>query len=408
MTTSRSAATPSGFWVLWAVVAADLVGFGIVLPLLPVYADDLGASPTSIGVLLASFSASQFVTAAFWGRRSDVIGRKPVLIMALTGSVIGSLVTGLASSFPMLVLGRIIDGSSGASAAVAYSTVADLAEPEHRPRLMGLIGAAYGVGFVVGPAIGALGALIDPRVPFFVAAGVGVVTTIAAVVRVSETAPIVRSATPPWVGRRFRTGDLVVASGLATVAFVAFETTLGLLVANRFGFGFASVAGLFGVTGIAVAVANARLVGPLVGRLGAAATLRSALVADAVGLVIVALSRSVSLSVIAVVVVGTAHGVVGPTVSSLLADRADPGRRGQVFGRQQSAGAAARIVGPIAAGWLFGVAGDGSALVGASIVAVAAAVVVGGRADARADVPAADRGRKERLARRRSVGSPAG
>lgn len=407
VTTNRSrAATPSGFWVLWAVVAADLVGFGIVLPLLPVYADELGASPTSIGVLLASFSASQFVTAAFWGRRSDVIGRKPVLIMALIGSVIGSLATGFASSLSMLVVGRVIDGASGASAAVAYSAVADLAEPDQRPRLMGLIGAAYGVGFVVGPVIGALGAFIDPRAPFFFAAGVGVATTIAAAVRVSESAPMERSVTSPSAVRRIRTGDLIVASGLATVAFAAFETTLGLLVAHRFGFGFAAVAGLFGVTGIAVAVANARLVGPLAGRFGAATTLRAALVADAIGLVIVALSGAVALSVAAVVLVGAAHGVVGPALSSLLADRAEAGRRGREFGRQQSASAAARIVGPVVAGGLFGLAGDGSALIGASIVAVAAAVVVerGGRVAA----PAVEGGRSPRLARRPSVGSPAG
>lgn len=390
--------------MLWAVVAADLVGFGIVLPLLPVYADELGASPTSIGVLLASFSASQFVTAAFWGRRSDTIGRKPVLIVALIGSVIGSLVTGLASSLTMLVAGRIIDGASGASAAVAYSTVADLTEPEQRPRLMGLIGAAYGVGFVVGPIIGALGAFVDRRAPFFLAAGVGVATTIAAAVRVGETAPLGRSVPSPATGGRRRTADLVVASGLATVAFAAFETTLGLLVAHRFGFGFAAVAGLFGAAGIAVVIANARLVGPFADRFGAASALRAALVADAIGLVIVALSGAVALSVAAVVLVGAAHGVVGPTLSSLLADRAEAGRRGREFGRQQSASAAARIVGPVVAGALFGLAGEGSALIGAAIVAVAAAVVVerGGRAAAHV----AERERSRRLGGRSSVGSP--
>jgi DHA1 family tetracycline resistance protein-like MFS transporter len=193
---------PKGFGTIWTTVAVDLVGFGIVLPILPQYAEKFGASATTIGVLVASFSMAQLVCAPLWGRLSDRIGRKPVLLISLFGTAVGSLLTGVASGvaggLALLFVGRIIDGASGASVSVAQASVADVAAPRDRARLMGLLGAAFGVGFVAGPAIGALGALVAPQVPFYIAAVISAANALVAIRRLPETspdhrAPVVRS-----------------------------------------------------------------------------------------------------------------------------------------------------------------------------------------------------------------------
>src|SRR6476661_5146097 len=177
---------PAGFGTIWTSVAIDLVGFGIVFPLLPLYAERFDASPTTIGALLASFSVAQLLFAPLWGRLSDRIGRKPVLVLSLAGTAAGSLLTGLAGSLPLLFLGRIVDGVSGASVSVAHASVADVAPPDERPRLFGLLGAAFGVGFVAGPAIGGLAALGGRRLPFLLAAAVAGVNAVAAIRRLPE------------------------------------------------------------------------------------------------------------------------------------------------------------------------------------------------------------------------------
>ena len=180
---------PPGFGAIWTTVAIDLIGFGIVLPILPRYAEDLSASPGVIGLVVASFSLAQMVGSPLIGRLSDRIGRKPVLILSLAGTAVGSLITGLAGTVWILLLGRIVDGLSGASVSVAQASVADVASPEERPRLLGLLGAAFGVGFVVGPAIGALAAFGGPHIPFFVASAIAGTNAIVALRRLPETHP---------------------------------------------------------------------------------------------------------------------------------------------------------------------------------------------------------------------------
>src|SRR3954468_15610895 len=159
---------PPGFGAIWTTVAIDLIGFGIVFPILPRYAEDLDISPAVIGLVVASFSLAQMLMAPVMGRLSDRFGRKPVLIVSLCGTAVGSVITGLAGSVWFLLLGRIVDGASGASVSVAQAAVADVAPPTDRARLFGLLGAAFGVGFVLGPAIATFASLGGPHIPFFI------------------------------------------------------------------------------------------------------------------------------------------------------------------------------------------------------------------------------------------------
>jgi multidrug resistance protein len=396
---------PPGFATIWTTVALDLVGFGIILPVLPLYAERFGARPATIGILLASFSVAQLLFAPVWGAVSDRIGRKPVLVLSLLGTALGSLLTGLAGSLPLLFLGRIVDGMSGASVSVAQASVADIAPPAERARLFGLLGAAFGVGFVAGPALGALTALGGRRLPFLLAAGVAGVNALVAVRRLPEThagrsggagepddavraavAPesASSSSSPPASGRASATADrsgsgltrLLVIAFSSLVAFSAFEATFALFGEKRLSFGPASTGLVFTAVGVVLVVVQTSLVRPLVARLGESATLRVALVVNACGLALLAVVHSWLVLVPALLALVVGQGLAQPSITSVVSGRARAGRRGRTLGIQQSAGGLARVVGPIAGGLAFEHIGTGSPfLAGAVVMALCAAAV---------------------------------
>ena len=364
-------------------MALALVGFGIVIPVLPLYAEDFGASAAMAAGLLAAYSAAQMVAAPLWGRLSDRIGRKPVLIGALVGSAVGSLVTGLAGALWVLFLGRLVDGASGSSYAVGQAAVADLAEPEDRPRLLGLLAAAFGVGFVVGPLIGSLAALGGRELPFFVAAGLALANALVAAVRLparasrsTDEGPRSRmlegfGAASPVVRR------LVALALVGMVAFSGFEATFALLLERRFSeLGDPSVYGLFASIGAGMVLVQTRVVGPVNDRLGSSGALRLALVSVAVGMTVLATGgRWVGLAV-ALIALVAGQGLFGPSLSAATVEAAGPDARGAALGLQQSAGALGRIVGPLLAGTLFGRVSVAAPYLVAAMLAVVAMSIV--------------------------------
>ncbi|MEN3314931.1 MAG: transporter, family, tetracycline resistance protein [Acidimicrobiaceae bacterium] len=416
---SKRAPLPAGFGTIWSTVAIDLVGFGIILPVLPLYAERYGASPATVGLLLASFSIAQLLLAPVWGAVSDRVGRKPVLVLSLVGTAVGSLVTGLAGSLPLLFVGRLLDGASGASVSVAQASAADLAEPGQRARLFGLLGAAFGVGFVAGPALGSLAALVDPRLPFFVAAALAGVNAVVATRRLPETNPrhVSAPAERPMAvadgigaegmggldpgaavdpdpdrstarertsrdGRRVAVAGgpgltRLVAVGFGSlVAFSAFEATFALFGERRLGFGLASTGAVFTAIGLVLALVEGGLVHPAVRRLGEIRALRLALAVNAVGLVLLAAVHSwwVLVPALAALIVG--QGLATPSLTAATASVASEGRRGGVLGLQQSAGGLARVVGPLLGGLAFQHIGiPAPYLAGAAIMVVCALVL---------------------------------
>jgi MFS transporter, DHA1 family, tetracycline resistance protein len=354
----RRSRFPAGFGALWGCVLLDLIGFGIVLPILPLWAERFGARPGTIGALVATYSACQLVFAPLWGRLSDRVGRKPVLVASLLGTAAGSLLTGLASSLLLLFLGRAIDGISGASVAVAQAAVADLAEPPERPRLLGLIGAAFGLGFVAGPALGALAALGGPRAPFLVAAALAACNAAVALVRLPETHQAGRpreagGATAKRSWRRAGMVRLLLVAFASLVAFSAFEATFSLFGERRLGLRLASTGAVFAGIGLAVVAANAGLVAPAARRLGERGALRLGLALDGVGLALLAVTRSWAVLVPALLALCAGQGLVTPTLSSSVAGSVGAERRGGALGLQQAAGGLARVVGPLAGGLAF-------------------------------------------------------
>jgi multidrug resistance protein len=425
---------PQGFFTIWSTVAIDLIGFGIVLPILPQYAERFGATPTVTGLLVASFSVAQLVCAPIWGRLSDRIGRRPILVVSLFGTAVGSLLTGLAGGIALLFIGRIIDGASGASVSVAQAAANDLATPRDRARLMGLLGAAFGVGFVLGPALGALGSTFGPEVPFYIAAGIAFVNALVALVRLPETKGRARAADDvpfdraesdgamlaglaeidgpglvepahhgppggsapavaargaadeaggvvvvPAVDRRKDIIRMITVSFVAMIAFSGFEATFALLGDRRLGLDQRSTGIVFAVIGLGLVGVQGGLVGRVVGTLHEARTMRLALVANAVGLFLLAIDGRWLTMGPALLLLIVGQGLLTPTMSSRVAGLA--GRSaGRWLGWQQSAGGLARVIGPITAGLLFEHVGIGAPyLIGVVLVLLALTLVPSAR-----------------------------
>ena len=366
---------PAGYWIIWTTVALDLVGFGIVVPILGRYAERFGASGLQVGLMFASFSVAQMVFAPSLGRISDKVGRKPVIVFSLIGTAVGSFVTGAAGALWVLFLGRILDGASGASVAVAQGAVADIAPPEQRARLMGMLGAAFGVGFVVGPALGGLAALGGPHVPFYLAGSIAAVNAVAAMIRLPETKPDTShitekhqrgSALSPALKR------FALVGFLSMLGFAGFEATFSIWGEKQFGFTEGSASIVFVFVGVTLVAVQGGLIGPLTEKLGSRKLLRIGLTLVAVGLLLLGFTTTWPMLFIALFLLSLGQGMSGPSGGALVAELAPVERRGEAIGYQQSTAAFGRVAGPVMAGALFDHVGINSQFLVSGILIVVA------------------------------------
>ena len=365
---------PKGYWTIWTTVALDLVGFGIIVPILGRYAERFGASGLTVGFLFASYSLAQLLFAPLLGRLSDHIGRKPVIVISLIGTAAGSFVTGAAGVLWLLFAGRIIDGASGGSLSVAQAAVADLAPEEDRPGLIGMLGAAFGVGFVLGPAIGGLAALGGPHVPFYVAGVLASINAVAAMVRLPETRVPhdrihrrgLKTPTSPILRH------LAVIGFITVIAFTAFEATFSLFGDRRFGLTEASSAAVFLGVGLVLVAIQGGAYGRLVERFGTQRLFEVGLGLLIAGLAVTAVAKVWPVLILALLLLAIGQGVASPSITSLVTQHAPPERRGEALGFQQSAYAVGRVLGPPAAGAMFDRIGIWSPYLAGSVLCVAA------------------------------------
>ena len=365
---------PKGYWTIWTTVALDLVGFGIIVPILGRYAERFGASGLTVGFLFASYSLAQLLFAPLLGRLSDHIGRKPVIVISLIGTAAGSFVTGAAGVLWLLFAGRIIDGASGGSLSVAQAAVADLAPEEDRPGLIGMLGAAFGVGFVLGPAIGGLAALGGPHVPFYVAGVLASINAVAAMVRLPETRVPhdrihrrgLKTPTSPILRH------LAVIGFITVLAFTAFEATFSLFGDRRFGLTEASSAAVFLGVGLVLVAIQGGAYGRLVERFGTQRLFEVGLGLLIAGLAVTAVAKVWPVLILALLLLAIGQGVASPSITSLVTQHAPPERRGEALGFQQSAYAVGRVLGPPAAGAMFDRIGIWSPYLAGSVLCVAA------------------------------------
>lgn len=370
---------PAGFWIIWTTVALDLVGFGIVVPILGRYAERYGASGLQVGLMFATFSVAQMIFAPVLGRISDRVGRKPVIIFSLVGTAVGSVVTGAAGALWVLFLGRAIDGASGASVAVAQGAIADIAPPDQRARLIGMLGAAFGVGFVVGPALGGLAALGGPHVPFYVAGALAGINAVAAYFRLPETKPDTSHIETTRRRRGALTPSLqrfAFVGFLSMLGFAGFESTFSLWGERIFDFTEGTASLVFVFVGISLVIVQGALIGPVTKKLGSRTLLRIGLSLVAIGLLLLSMTSSWALLFVALFLLSLGQGFSGPSGGALVAELAPVERRGEAIGYQQSTAAFGRIVGPVMAGALFDHIGVGTPFfVGGVLMVVALGAV---------------------------------
>lgn len=365
--------------IVYFSVFLDLLGFGIILPFLPYYAKHLGASGFDIGMILTSYSLAQFLGAAVLGRFSDRIGRRPILLLSLTGSTLAMIFSGLAGSILTLALARALAGLFGGSISTAQAYVADVTTPAERPKYMGLLGASIGTGFVVGPALGVgLNALgLGFAGAAFTAAVLNFINLILAVVRLPETRdPNVVRERGRWTEAIRRPGirPILLAMFGTTFAFVSMETTFAYLGEALFGMNEHT----FGLTLVWVGVVMIVVQGGLVGRLSKKMDVKYLAVGGGVlmglALAVVPFSGSLVGAMLALGAFAAGQGFVSPSLSTLIS-RQSGDDQGTLLGAGQSFSAAARAVGPVAAGSLYDlqsflpfVAGGGLALLAGLIV----------------------------------------
>ena len=321
--------------IVFTTVVIDLVGFGIVLPILPLWAETFGASPVQIGLITASYAVMQLLFAPVWGRLSDRYGRRPIILVSLAGSALSALLIGVAGTLLVVFLARLLQGIAGASYAAAQAYVADVTTEKERARGMGMIGAAFGLGFVLGPAFGAIFSAVDARLPFFVAAGLAAANWLIAYRRLPESLrPGVAAAPAPRFGLVRRAlssrelAPLVWLSFVATFAFVGMESTFALFGERRFDYDAVQMGFLFTYIGVLAAFGQGVLVGRVVARWGEVRVMIAGLIGTAVGLAVVAVAHDLWVLLVGLALLAVPSGLVFATTTALISLTAGEPRAG--------------------------------------------------------------------------------
>lgn len=360
----------SRLWVLMATVFVDMVGFLMVMPLLPFYTERLGGNATTVGLLVSSFAFAQLATAPLWGRLSDRWGRRPVLLIGLAGSAVGYVLFAMADSVWLLFVSRLAQGAGGGTTGVAQAYVSDTVVAEDRAKALGWLSAATSAGVMLGPALGSLSAQLHTTAPGFVAAALCLVNVAFAWRNLPESRPA-RAVTPDGRSDESNRPSLLRAMGavlarpflpvhvliwiyaFGMMAFFAMNAVLALFLARRFGVDEHTIGYFYVYVGAISLVMRSIVLGPAVKRLGEVGILRWGVVALALGLAVIPLSSGVVTFGITVLLVPIGTALLFPATSSLVSRYAPSQLTGQTLGLQQTFGGLARMVGPLWSGLVF-------------------------------------------------------
>jgi MFS transporter, DHA1 family, tetracycline resistance protein len=353
--------------VLFLIVFIDLVGFGVVIPLLPYYALRFDASPFEVTTMMACYSLAQFVASPILGRWSDRVGRRPVLMASLVCSVVAYLWLALAPALWMLFAARLLAGAGAGNIAAAQAYIADVTPPEKRAKGMGMIGAAFGLGFTVGPALGGIIAGSDPThadlaLPGLLAAALSGVALVVAAARLKESLPREARGAAERPGRlalaksafaRPVLRQLILLFFVTVSAFAGMETTFALWANRGFGWGPEQVGWVFFYVGLVLAALQGGAIGHLSRRFGEARLVTAGAAIIGIGLVALALAGALWAVLVATGLLAIGMGLLNPSVTSLVSRVAGADERGGIMGVSQAAASLARVIGPAVAGAVF-------------------------------------------------------
>jgi len=348
--------------VLFFTVLINLIGFGIIIPILPYYAQRLGASGFGLGALLGVFSLMQFVSTAFLGRTSDRVGRRPILLVTMVINAVGYLLFAAAHSYLVLFVARVVSGFAGGNISAAQAYMADITTPGERSRAMGVIGAAFGLGFIIGPALGGLAAhYLGPAAPGLVAAGLSLANFVSAYVILPESLKQEhRAERELWdfshIGdaiRNPRLAPLMAAWALAPLAFSGYTVALPFWAKASYGWREQELGWFFTVIGATAALVQGYLFGKLARRFGD----RTLLVAGGFGMAlaigVIPWLRSSTELYGWTVVLAFSNSIFGPAATGLVSIFAAPTEQGTVLGAAQALGALGRLLGPLLMGRVY-------------------------------------------------------
>jgi multidrug resistance protein len=370
--------------VLIAVNFVDMIGFMIVLPLLPFYALKLNASPETIGAMIASFSIAQLVSAPLWGRVSDRYGRRPALLIGLSASAIAYVVFGFAETVWLLFASRIVQGAGGGTTGVAQAYVADTVEPKDRARALGWLSAATSAGVIVGPVIGSAAAHFGRSAPGLLAAALCLINVFFAWRWLPESRkepegpPKPRRPVwhPAWTVVRHPFEPVsrflwIYAVGM--LAFASMTSVMALFLGAKFGLDETTIGYVFLYVGVLSFVMRSVLLGPIVDRIGESWAMRIGTLLLIAGLLAYPVPSTLPLLAVVIPLVPIGTALLFPATTSLMSRHSDPGELGTTMGVAQTFAGIARVVAPLLAtaafqrlghGWPFYIAGGYVALVG--------------------------------------------
>ncbi|MEM7582125.1 MAG: MFS transporter [Acidobacteriota bacterium] len=373
--------------MLMVTAFVDMIGFALLLPLMPLYAKRFGADAFTVGLLMASFALAQMLAAPFWGRLSDRYGRRPMILASLTLSAVAFLIFAFADTVAMLLLCRMLQGAGGGNMSVVNAYVSDAVGPEERAKALGWITACTSAGVMIGPAIGslAISAGLGPASPGLIAAGLCSLNILSAWRWLPESSSAAARA-EPRPKRRIRqqisavlrqpgvpAHSLVWIYAAGMMAFMAMNGILALYLAERFGINEGNIGWFYVIVGLVSVIMRALVLGLAVRRFGEVRVLRIGALLVGIGMLLGPLATSPLQFLGAALFIPTGTSLLFPSTTSLISRYADPREVGQTLGVQQAFGGMSRLLGPIWAGAVFQSIGPGVPFfIGGSLVLMTA------------------------------------
>lgn len=367
-------------------VLFDLIGFAMLLPILPLYAEGMGGNTWQLMAVMGSYSATQLLAAPFLGRLSDRYGRRPLLIICYLGSAVSYGVFALADSVGILVLSRILNGLTGGNIPLAQSVMADTTTPEKRTRAMGLLGMCFGVSFIIGPALGGVSyKAFGSAAPGWLAAGFSLAGAALAFLFLPETSKGLGVATerrPRFDPALYREafsyptlGSVLLVVLMMGVAFSTFETTFAQFLGGRFGFGPGDVGPVYAAIGVIIAVVQGGLIGPLVRRFGEERLIVFGAICMTTSFALLPSVPNLAALFIVTGLLGIGGGTLNPTLPSLVSRACPIARVGAMLGVFQATNSLGRLIGPLWGQFARGTFGEAFTYRGAAVLMGVALIV---------------------------------